>query len=97
MKTKTVTFALIAAALAGVLAAPALAQRDPAYAAARAAGTVGERVNGYLGIVGAPTPELQRMVDDLNNQRREVYARRGDDGAICPHRRVPGDCPHNAG
>ena len=38
MKTKTVTFALIAASLAGVLAAPALAQqqRDPAYAAARA-------------------------------------------------------------
>ena len=78
MKTKTVTFALIAASLAGVLAAPALAQqqRDPAYAAARAAGTVGERVNGYLGVVGAPSPELQRMVDDLNNQRREVYAQR---------------------
>ena len=78
MKTKTVTFALIAASLADVLAAPALAQqqRDPAYAAARAAGTVGERVNGYLGVVGAPSPELQRMVDDLNNQRREVYAQR---------------------
>jgi uncharacterized protein len=34
-------------------ATPALAQRDPAYAAARAAGKVGEQADGYLGIVGA--------------------------------------------
>lgn len=77
MKTKTVTlFALAAALVVGTVAAPAMAQRDPAYAAARAAGTVGERTNGYLGIVGAATPELQRLVDDINNQRREVYATR---------------------
>lgn len=73
---KTVTLTVLAALLAGAVAVPALAQRDPAYAAARAAGTVGERTNGYLGIVGTPTPELQRLVDDINNQRREVYAAR---------------------
>ncbi|WP_407647615.1 YdbL family protein [Aurantiacibacter sediminis] len=60
----------------GVLAAPALAQRDPAYAAARADGRVGEKMDGYLGIVGAATPELQAMVDDINIRRRAVYAER---------------------
>lgn len=77
MKMKSATlFALAAALVVGTVATPALAQRDPAYAAARANGTVGERTNGYLGIVGTPTPELQRLVDDINNQRREVYAQR---------------------
>jgi uncharacterized protein YdbL (DUF1318 family) len=64
-----------AAAALAVLAVPALAQqRDPAYAAARAAGTVGEQPDGYLGIVGAPDPALQRLVDDINIKRRAVYA-----------------------
>ncbi|KPP95042.1 hypothetical protein SAMN04515621_0959 [Erythrobacter sp. HL-111] len=64
------------AALAVGFAAPAMAQRDPAYAAARAGGMVGEGRDGYLGIVGQPTPELQRLVDDINIKRRAVYARR---------------------
>ncbi len=80
MMTKLTTrIALLAAAgalAAGAIAVPALAQRDPAYAAARADGSVGERINGYLGIVGTATPELQRLVDDINNQRRQVYAER---------------------
>ena len=70
-------FAAIAAAAAlGMLAAPALAQRDPAYAAARAAGKVGEQPDGYLGIVGNADPALQRLVDDINIKRRAVYAER---------------------
>jgi uncharacterized protein YdbL (DUF1318 family) len=77
MKTKSATLFAVAAALTfAAVATPALAQRDPAYAAARSAGQVGERVNGYLGIVGSATPELQRLVDDINNQRRQVYADR---------------------
>ena len=55
------------------LAVPAQAQRDPAYAAARANGSVGEQTDGYLGIVGAATPELQRMVNDINIKRRGLY------------------------
>ncbi|WP_252258034.1 YdbL family protein [Erythrobacter aurantius] len=63
-------------ALAGfaALAAPAQAQRDPVYAAARANGSVGEQTDGYLGITGQATPDLQRMVDDINIRRRAVYA-----------------------
>jgi uncharacterized protein YdbL (DUF1318 family) len=65
----------IAAVVAGALvASPALAQRDPANAAARAAGEVGEKMDGYLGIVGAPTHDLKTMVDDLNIKRKAVYA-----------------------
>ncbi len=68
-------FAGIAALVAiGLVAAPALAQRDPAYAAARAAGQVGEQPDGYLAIVGAADPALQRVVDDINIKRRAVYA-----------------------
>lgn len=66
-------FAASFAAMA-LLAAPASAQRDPAYASARAAGEIGERVDGYLGIVGNATLELQRMVDDINIKRRALYA-----------------------
>lgn len=68
---------IIAAALASTsLATPASAQRDPAYAAARAAGTVGERIDGYLGVVGAGSPALQAVVNDINIKRRALYSQK---------------------
>ena len=72
------TALIVLAALAGgAVAAPAAAEgRDPAYAAARAAGQVGERPNGYLGLVGAADPALRHMVDALNIKRKAVYAER---------------------
>ncbi|WP_237392412.1 YdbL family protein [Aurantiacibacter rhizosphaerae] len=63
-----------AAAMLGMLASPAQAQRDPAYQSARSSGQVGEKMDGYLGIVGAATPDLRRLVDDINIRRRAVYA-----------------------
>lgn len=57
----------------GLAAAPALAQRDPAYAAARADGRVGEKPDGLLGIVGAADPALQRLVDEINIKRKAIY------------------------
>ncbi|PLK24280.1 YdbL family protein [Novosphingobium sp. TH158] len=54
-------------------ASAALADRDPAYAAARAAGEVGERMDGYLGAVGTPRPEIKKMVADINIQRKKVF------------------------
>ncbi len=76
MIRRTIFGAALAAMAAGSIAVPALAQRDPAYAAARAAGQVGEKMDGYLGIVGSATPDLQSMVDDINIRRRAVYAER---------------------
>lgn len=52
----------------------ALAQsRDPAYAAAKAAGQVGEQTDGYLGAIGGAPTDVRAMVKDINNKRRAVY------------------------
>lgn len=72
----------LAAAALGTIAAPAQAQRDPAYAAARAAGLVGEKMDGYLGIVGPETAELRRLVNDINIKRRAVYAEKAQENNV---------------
>lgn len=72
---RTALFAALALAL-GSVAAPSWAQRDPAYAAARAAGQVGEKTDGYLGVVGGASAELRALVDDLNIKRRANYTDR---------------------
>ena len=64
------------AALALALAGPAQAQRDPAYAAARAAGQVGEKTDGYLGYVTPPSQAIRALVDDLNIKRRALYSQK---------------------
>ena len=70
-----------AMAMATLGATAALAQRDPAYAAARAGGHVGEMPDGYLGVVGAGTPELRQMVSAINIQRKAAYTRGAANGA----------------
>ncbi len=61
--------------LGAVLPGVALAQgRDPAYSAARAAGQVGEKMDGYLGYVVPPSPPLRAVVEDVNIKRKAVYA-----------------------
>jgi uncharacterized protein YdbL (DUF1318 family) len=71
------TLALSAAALALTgIAAPALAQRDPAYEAARQAGKVGEKADGYLGVVANGDAALQKLVNDINIKRRALYAQK---------------------
>jgi len=65
---------MLLAALA--MPAPAMAQRDPAYEAARQSGQVGEKMDGYLGVIGSQPASIQNMVADLNRQRRENYTQR---------------------
>jgi uncharacterized protein YdbL (DUF1318 family) len=81
MKTM-VKFTMIAAgfALMGVATA-AYAQRDPAYQAARSAGQIGEQPDGYLGIVGAATPDLRALVNSINIQRKAKYTQSAAAGA----------------
>lgn len=70
-------FAVAAAAL--LLTVPMAAQaqsRDPAYAAARASGQIGEKMDGYLGYIGTPSAALRAVVEDLNIKRRAVYSDR---------------------
>lgn len=59
--------------MTAALATPALAQRDPAYAAARSGGQVGEQPDGYLGVVGAGTADLRALVSNINIQRKSAY------------------------
>lgn len=72
---------MIALLMIAAAATPALAQRDPAYAAARAAGEVGEQPDGYLGIAVTPTDALRRLVSDINAQRKAAYAESARDGS----------------
>ena len=62
-----------------LLAGPAVAQ--DAVIAARTAGLVGERYDGYLGAVAVLPPRLRAQVSAINIKRRALYsdlaARRG--------------------
>jgi uncharacterized protein YdbL (DUF1318 family) len=78
MRTMPILAVFAATAL---IAAPALAQRDPAYAAARAQGQVGEQPDGYLGVVGSATPELQALVNNINIQRKKQYTAQAASGS----------------
>ena len=72
---RTVVKAFMATALLAT-AGPALAQD---WKAARAAGQIGEQSDGYLGVVGAGSAQLERVVADVNAQRKQHYfARAGD-------------------
>ncbi|MGH6616530.1 YdbL family protein [Sphingomonas sp.] len=64
---------LVLATVSGVALAQ---QRDPAYQAARDAGQIGEQPDGYLGVVGAGTPQLRAMVSNINIQRKATYTQK---------------------
>ena len=59
--------------LGWLLAAPAAAQ-TPAVNAARAAGQVGERYDGYLGIAAPVSGPVRSQVATINIQRRSLYS-----------------------
>jgi uncharacterized protein YdbL (DUF1318 family) len=75
IRTGIAAVAATALALGAVLPGAALAQaRDPAYAAARSGGQVGEKMDGYLGYVVPPSASLRAVVEDINIKRKAVYA-----------------------
>jgi uncharacterized protein len=65
--------AVVATAAVALMVPSAMAQRDPAYAAARAAGQIGEQPDGYLGFASSPTPAIRALVEDLNIKRKAKY------------------------
>lgn len=58
------------------LASPGAAQPS-AIGSAIASGQVGERFDGYMGFVGAPSPEVRRQVAAVNLRRRNLYIELG--------------------
>ncbi|MAN74956.1 MAG: hypothetical protein CME85_02725 [Henriciella sp.] len=76
-----------------MLAAPAAAA-DPQIEAAKDQGVVGERIDGYLGIVkGGADPSLVRLVQDINNRRRAAYGETAEKTGTTPQQvaRVTGE------
>ena len=65
---------VLAAVAAVVLAGGVAAAQTPAVDAARAAGTIGERFDGYIGYVTAPSPALRAQVEAINIRRRSLYS-----------------------
>ena len=74
-KMRMIAALLMFAATGAGTMAYAQAGRDPAYAAARAAGQIGEKPDGYLAVVGASTPALEKIVSDINIQRKAAYTK----------------------
>lgn len=62
------------AAGAALAIAPAAAQAPGTLADAVRNGQVGERYDGYMGIVGSPSPAVRRQVSAINIQRRSLYS-----------------------
>lgn len=67
----------VAIILAGValatLGGAAIAQENPVVAQARAAGIVGEQLDGYLGFAKGPSADVKAAVDAINIKRRAIY------------------------
>jgi len=64
---------LLLAGLALAVAVPATGQ-TPAVDAARVAGSVGERYDGYLGVSAPVASSVQSQVSRINIQRRSLYS-----------------------
>ena len=73
-KIRNGLFLAVGAIALTVAGAAAAQNRDPAYAAARASGQVGEKMDGYLGFVTSPGAALRAVIEDLNIKRKAVYA-----------------------
>ncbi len=73
----------ISALAVAALSLPAAAQ-TPAVDAARAAGLVGERFDGYLGIARPASATVQAQVSGINIRRRALYTRLGGSRRVTP-------------
>ena len=75
---KLIRLALVTAVLAlgAATFSPAAHAADPVIERAIASGVVGERADGFLGLVkGSADPEVQRKVNEVNVKRRALYER----------------------
>jgi uncharacterized protein YdbL (DUF1318 family) len=64
----------VLSALTLAIAGAAGAQNNPAISAARAAGAVGERFDGYLGIAAPSGESVRSAVGAINLKRRSLYS-----------------------
>jgi uncharacterized protein YdbL (DUF1318 family) len=69
--------------LVALLAVPAVAQ-TPAVAASRAAGQIGERYDGYLGVAGPVSAAVRSQVASINIRRRSLYSNLAASRGVSP-------------
>ena len=69
--------------LAVAAAVPAAAQ-TPAVDAARAAGIIGERYDGYVGVAAPVSAAVRSQVSTINIQRRSLYSRLAASKGVSP-------------
>jgi hypothetical protein len=70
-------------ALALFVTVPAAAQ-TPAVNAARAAGAVGERYDGYIGVAAPVSGAVRSQIASINIQRRSLYSRLAASKGVSP-------------
>jgi uncharacterized protein YdbL (DUF1318 family) len=78
---------VIFAGAALLLATPAfadLASDKAAVDAAKAAGTVGEQADGFLGIVSGADGTVTAAVNEINAGRRQVYSQTATKSGVTP-------------
>lgn len=74
---------LLAAASVAAATVPAAAQ-TPMVDAARQAGVIGERYDGYIGLVGTASQALRSQVSTINIRRRALYSNLAASRGVSP-------------
>ena len=64
--------------------APAAMAQTPAIDAARAAGAVGERYDGYVGVAAPVSSVVRSQVSTINIRRRALYSRLAASRGVSP-------------
>ena len=75
---------LLLAAAALALGAPAMLTAQESLFAAEAAGIIGERYDGYLGMSSSGSDTLRRQVATVNLKRRSLYSQLAAKRGVSP-------------
>ena len=75
---------LLAAVLCAAAATGAGHAQTPAVNQARAAGQVGERYDGYIGVAGTVSAAVRNQVGSINIRRRTLYYNLGVQKRVSP-------------
>ena len=70
--------------LAGLMAMAGAAAAQPALGQARAAGQVGERFDGYLGLASPADATVRSQVNAVNIKRRALYSQLASRRGVAP-------------
>jgi uncharacterized protein YdbL (DUF1318 family) len=85
MTKRMMALAAVAAAVAAAAAVVPAAAQTPLVDAARQAGQVGERFDGYMGFVVVPSSQLRSQISAINIRRRALYTGLATSKRVAPH------------